>query len=189
MNPLPGETAMPAFTLRVLIAIGLLIYVVIPLLLYSSFTSATSLAHDEAYYQAIWCASNEGITEVRLPDQARIDCLTPTYAIEVDFAEKAWKEGVGQALWYGLVTRRKPGVVVIMLEERDCKYLTRLKGIVNWTQPPITVWQTGAFANRCPAGDWLEIDPPAPLPEILPWPPYEPFAPYIPPLNRENWDQ
>ena len=187
-EPIKEATAMSAFTFRVLLAIYFLIAIIIPLLLSIPFVSATTL-HNEAYYQSLWCAANGGITEVRLPDKARVDCLTPDYAIEVDFAEKAWKEGVGQALWYGLVTRRKPGVLVIMLEERDCKYLTRLNGIVNWTQPPITVWQTGEFADRCPAGDWLEIDPPAPPPEILPWPPYEPFAPYIPPLNRENWDQ
>lgn len=167
---------MPAYALRFGIALYLFVAIVIPLLLSTPFTYAATLVHNEAYYQAIWCASNGGITEVRLPDKARVDCLTPEYAIEVDFADKAWKEGVGQALWYGLVTRRKPGILVIMREKKDCKYLTRLQGIVNWTQPHIEVWQTGKYAHSCPAGDWLNIDPPPPPPIVIePWPPFGPF--------------
>lgn len=176
---------MTAYALRLGIAAYFFIAVVIPLLLSTPFASAAVLAHNEAYYQALWCAAHGGITEVRLPDKARVDCLTPDYAIEVDFADKAWKEGVGQALWYGLVTRRKPGVLVIMREEKDCKYLTRLQGIVNWTQPPIGVWQTGEYAYSCPAGDWLNIDspPPPPPPVDIEWPPVDidpgqPIFPY-----------
>lgn len=177
---------MPPYVLRLSIAMYLFIAVVIPLLLATPFAhAAAGHDHNEAYYQGLWCARQGGITEVRLPDKARVDCLTSKAAIEVDFAEKAWKEGVGQALWYALVTRRKPGVLVIMERESDCKYLTRLKGIVNWTQPEIMVWETGAFAYNCPAGDWLNIDPVEPPPPhilpVMPPKPYIPPGPYIHP--------
>jgi len=48
----------------------------------------------------------------RLPDKSRIDCLTKDYAIEYDFSDK-WAEAIGQSLHYGLIARKKPGVVLI----------------------------------------------------------------------------
>lgn len=183
---------MPPYVFRLSIAVYLFIAVVIPLLLAAPFVhAAAGHDHNEAYYQGLWCDRQGGVTEIRLPDRARIDCLTEKYATEVDFAEKAWKEGVGQALWYALVTRRKPGVLVIMERESDCKYLTRLKGIVNWTQPKIRVWQTGAFAYNCPPGDWLNIDPVKPTPPFFPHPipgPYIHPKPVFDPVPSQDPD-
>jgi len=96
-------------------------------------TSCASFAqhlHHEADYQEAWCARKGGVTEYRLSDAARVDCLTDDYAIEFDFAEK-WGESIGQALLYANETGREPGVVLIMENpESDYKYLLRLlKGI------------------------------------------------------------
>ncbi len=77
--------------------------------------------------------------EVRLQDKTRVDCLTSTYAIEVDFAPK-WAESVGQSIHYSLMTGKKSGVLLIMENGgRDRKHLNRLmkvaesKDIVVWT--------------------------------------------------------
>ena len=80
----------------------------------------------ERDYQDVWCKANNGITEYRLSDNCRVDCLTNTHAIEFDFAEK-WAESIGQALYYGLQTNKTPGVVLIIEDpEKDIKYVRRL---------------------------------------------------------------
>jgi len=48
-------------------------------------------SHPEKYYQAKWCAANNGQAEVILPDKTRADCITTTHAIEFDFGKK-WAE-------------------------------------------------------------------------------------------------
>lgn len=87
--------------------------------------------HKEAYYQKIICNKMKGQIEYVLPDKTRVDCLTNTYAIEFDFAEK-WAESIGQSLYYGAVTNRTSGVVLIMERgSRDMKYLTRFRKATN----------------------------------------------------------
>lgn len=81
--------------------------------------------HLEKFYQEKWCNEHSGVMEVRLPDLTRIDCLTEEYAIEFDFAAK-WAESVGQALYYGMASGKRPGVVLIMEKEDDDRYLQRL---------------------------------------------------------------
>lgn len=129
----------------------LLVVLVLSSLLACCASVATAARHDhyEAYYQAIWCNQQNGTTEYVLFDRTRVDCLTQSHAIEVDFAEKAWKEGVGQAYWYSLVTRRQPGVLVILEREDDCRYMARLRDMTHFLHPKITVWQTGAWAYQC----------------------------------------
>lgn len=53
--------------------------------------------------------------EVRLWDGTRVDLLSDEYAIEIDFARGGKHfEAVGQSLYYGLVTGRKPGIILLM---------------------------------------------------------------------------
>lgn len=66
----------------------------------------------------------------------RIDVLTDTYAIEIDFIDK-WQEGVGQALHYGDASSRTSCLALILTETSpDMKkigYIDRLcrdKGVV-----------------------------------------------------------
>lgn len=85
--------------------------------------------HKEKYYQNIFCNKIHGIKEYTLQDKTRIDCLTKTYAIEVDFANK-WAESIGQSLYYGLMSNKRPGVLLIMEKpKKDIRYLRRLKKI------------------------------------------------------------
>ena len=82
--------------------------------------------HPEKYYQDIWCSQNNGVTEYRLADETRVDCLTDKYAIEFDFAQK-WAESIGQALYYSYRTGKVPGVVLILEKPSDYKYYERIK--------------------------------------------------------------
>jgi len=94
--------------------------------------------HKESYYQKIVCNKMNGQIEYRLEDKSRVDCLTSTYAIEFDFANK-WAESIGQSLYYKAMTNKKSGVVLIMENgAKDIKYLKRLNKVA--IEYNITVW-------------------------------------------------
>jgi hypothetical protein len=95
--------------------------------------------HLEKYYQERWCNEHNGIMEYILDDRTRVDCLTDDYAIEFDFAPK-WAESVGQALYYSLMTGKRPGVVLIMEKEGDGRHLKRLNALAD--RYNIKVWIT-----------------------------------------------
>lgn len=92
----------------------------------------------EKDYQNVWCSANRGVTEYRLTDGARVDCVTQTHAIEFDFANK-WAESIGQSLYYGKSLCKKAGVVLIMENpQKDFRYLKRLQSVADIYN--ITVW-------------------------------------------------
>lgn len=70
-----------------------------------------------------------GIQEYELNDKTRVDCLTKTHAIEFDFANKVY-EAIGQSLYYGIKTKRKPGIVLIVENpQQEQKYINRMKRV------------------------------------------------------------
>jgi len=117
------------------------------LLLLTLLLSGNVQAENERYYQDKLC-ENIGISEVVLEDRTRVDCLTFGMAIEVEFANK-WKDSIGQALHYSLMTRRQPGIALIMLTDKDCKYLMRLVRVVKSLRNRISLWEIGPYAYRC----------------------------------------
>lgn len=97
---------------------------IFPLIL--SVVLATHL-YPEKHYQEQWCSDHGGVMEYVLDDKSRVDCLTDTHAIEVEFAPK-WKEAIGQALFFGIKTKRKPGILIISENpDTDAKYIKRLR--------------------------------------------------------------
>lgn len=71
----------------------------------------------------------------------RCDCLTATHAVEFDFAPK-WAEAVGQALYYGAVTGKKPAVVLIHKGGRiDERYGKRINTIVKAHGIDLDIWE------------------------------------------------
>ena len=94
--------------------------------------------YNEAYYQELWCSEQKGKMEYVLPDYTRVDCLTEEHAIEFDFANK-WAESIGQALHYGMMTGKKPGIVLIIEKPKHFVYYNRIVplcekyGITLWT--------------------------------------------------------
>lgn len=100
------------------------------LLLALSFTFVQAKhLHKEKDYQEHFCKVFGGVTEYRLKDQTRVDCLLDDYAIEVDFAQK-WAESIGQSLYYASKTSRKAAVLLIMEDDvKDQKYLRRLEDV------------------------------------------------------------
>ena len=80
--------------------------------------------------------------EYRLEDGRRIDCLTDTHAIEVEFAHK-WPEAVGQSLDYSMLTGRQAGIVLIVKKTDDLNHWHRLNKLVTHYQLPIRLWKLG----------------------------------------------
>lgn len=119
------------------------------------FFSPGVFAHQnlEKTYQDKWCKDRGGKMEVILFDKARVDCVTDTHAIEFDFASK-WGESIGQALYYSSITKKKPGIVLIMENPvKDQKYLNRVNtvaqshGITVWTMTPNDLQKVYCAAN------------------------------------------
>lgn len=94
----------------------------------------------EKYYQTKWCSEQNGKMEVTLEGGGRVDCVTSTHVIEVEFAEK-WAEAIGQSLYYSLSTNRKSGIVLIIESEKDMKFLLRLNSTIEHFKLPIDVWK------------------------------------------------
>ena len=111
-----------------------LIISIIGVALFFSFTKKEEnpklyVKHNERYYQEKMCKKLDGLVEYRLKDKTRVDCLTDDYAIEVDFAKK-WAEGIGQALFYALMTGKEPAVGLIV-GAKDARYLKRLRKVAD----------------------------------------------------------
>ena len=61
----------------------------------------------------------------RTPDGSYPDIETDTHAYEVDWCRK-WPEGIGQARFYARITRKKPGLILLMGSgERETIYYLR----------------------------------------------------------------
>jgi len=103
--------------------------IILSILLFGGCSRTTPKKYHEKHYQVILCDELNGKIEVVLEDRTRVDCLTDEYAIEVDFAKK-WAEGIGQSLYYGYMTDKKPAVALIV-GEKDARYLKRLKKVAN----------------------------------------------------------
>ena len=78
-----------------------------------------------------------GKMEVVLDDLARVDIVTDTFAIEVDFAEK-WSQSVGQALYYADKLNKKAGILLVINGREDDRYVKRLMTVAY--KHGITVW-------------------------------------------------
>lgn len=114
-------------------------FVLIGLLLLNGSCKADRVKYNERYYQERWCRQNGGRMEVVLADRSRCDCITETYAIEVDFAGK-W-EALEQALNYARLTGKKPGIVFICRKKGDNKKIDRTIKNIKFGGFNINVWR------------------------------------------------
>lgn len=67
--------------------------------------------------------------EVRLWDATRVDLLSETHAIEVDYAPK-WAEAIGQSAYYALVSKKKPGIILLVKDvKKERRYVYRCQTV------------------------------------------------------------
>lgn len=101
--------------------------------------SARATEHPERWYQEKIAAELKGKMEVRVAD-GRVDVVTETHAIEVEFSSK-WKQAIGQALWYALQTGKAAGIVLVLEDEkRDTPDAVRLGSVIAEHKLPVKVW-------------------------------------------------
>ena len=130
-----------------------IIFVYIILIVLTNNCAHAAHIYPEKVYQHYWCQKVCGVVEYRLPQGQRVDCLTKTHAIEFDFANKVY-EGIGQAIYYSVATGLKPGIVLIIEEEKDKKYLEILKmvsknkSIDYWIITPSELQRKQANCNK-----------------------------------------
>lgn len=93
----------------------------------------------EKYYVEKYC---KGEKEVVLVDRTRVDCMmvwnNETHVIEFDWAYK-YQEAYGQSIYYSVVTGKKAGIVLILRDEKDIKYLKRLQRMNMKLKHPINI--------------------------------------------------
>ena len=78
--------------------------------------------------------------EVRQWDATRIDMVTETHAIEVDWAPKHY-QAIGQALYYATVSGKKPGIILLVKSQAEeqrhifrCQTVCAKYGITLWIE-------------------------------------------------------
>ena len=92
----------------------------------------------ERVYQDAWC-KGKGATEVVMSDRTRIDCLTSTHAVEMDFADK-WAESIGQSLGYAVMSGRRAGVALIVEKPSHKAKWNKLNTVIKEMNLPIDTW-------------------------------------------------
>jgi hypothetical protein len=116
------------------------IFLMIMLIIFTlSAFSQETLRKKETYYQQAFALLIGGETEMILKDRTRVDIVTETHAIEVDFAEK-WAESIGQALHYEGMTGKKAGVLLVIKGREDERFLDRLMGVAAKHGIDVWVW-------------------------------------------------
>jgi len=95
----------------------------------------------ESYYQGLICSELQGKQEYALLDRTRVDCLTATEAIEVDFQTK-WAECIGQALFYSEMTNLKP-VCYLIVDSNAQRYIDRFNLAIKTICPKIELRTIG----------------------------------------------
>jgi hypothetical protein len=97
----------------------------------------------EKWYQDRWCQEYGGKSEVVLADGTRCDCIATIdgvdYAIEVGSGRK-WTEAIGQALHYASLTKKTPGIALILEDEKEYKYFLQLNTTLQYHQLDVRTW-------------------------------------------------
>lgn len=103
----------------------------------------------ESFYRDLFAASMKAQTSVLLPDMTKVDIVTDTFAIEVDFGPK-WAEAIGQSLYYSRSLNKRAGVLLIVDRETEERFVRRLMEVAVFEG--ITVW-----VMEYPTNKWTKI--------------------------------
>ena len=105
----------------------------------ASFSLADPVKKNEKYYVQKYC---KGKTNQKLVDGTIVDCVqiwnNELHVIEFDWAYQ-YHEALGQSLHYSVVTGKKAGIVLIIRNEKDIKYLRRLERMNKKLKYPINI--------------------------------------------------
>ena len=122
------------FLMKLFITIFALIFLAQP-------AYAKRLKH-EAVYQKEWCTKHNGAIDYKLNDNSKVDCITDTHAVEFDYGEK-WIQAMRKSRHQSLNTGKAPGIVLILENSKDKKYLHKLREITENRRLGIKIWTVG----------------------------------------------
>ena len=106
------------------------------LLFCSLFSSALSACRKRTLVSAGLVRWFGGQVEVELPEGPRVDCITKTHAIEMDFARK-WPEAglASHSISHSHLTGLEAGIVLILRSHNDTPHLTLTQGYRKTIKP------------------------------------------------------
>lgn len=107
-----------------------------------NFSQPEQRSSSEKDIARIWCVAREGKNEFRTKYGTYVDCLTPQYAVEVEY-DKNWKEAIGQSLHYAEATGKNPAILLIKRKSSNKDYYIELSNVITRYQLPIKVYQIG----------------------------------------------
>lgn len=105
-------------------------YLLVIYLLSISFSVSSQSPLSEGNYSDYIQSLIGGEREVSIKS-GRVDLLTSTHAYEIERANK-WKQSIGQSIWYGLQTNKKPGIILLVIKKTDYKYFVQLNSALNY---------------------------------------------------------
>lgn len=90
-----------------------------------------------------WLAEQMGgVAEYVLPDRSRVDIVTTSLAIEVDWV-KRWYTAIGQAVYYGAMLNRQAAIVLLLRDKpSELVYLRRCQLASDRVGLPVFTWLT-----------------------------------------------
>ena len=101
----------------------------------------SAFADNSMPLQRRYCAGM--MQEQRVPLGGRVDCISDEYAIEIEWVED-WYHAVGQSLYYAVVMKRKPGIILLCPDssvhgEGLCRsYIYRLEAALSLVTVPVS---------------------------------------------------
>ena len=104
-------------------------------------TFAKSLKN-EAEYKKEWCAKYNGAVDYKTQDKTTVDCITDTHAIEFEYG-KNWNPAIRKSRQLSMSVGKTPGVVLILENSKDEKYLYKLREINEKRRLGIKIWTVG----------------------------------------------
>jgi hypothetical protein len=128
------------------------IFVLIIMLLLSTICYAQLPKQLEKYYTNKFATIVKGKTQQYLSNKRYADIITDTFAIEVEYANK-FPESIGQSLDYSMVTYKKAGILLIVNDKNDDKYVDELMEIIYYHKLQITVWLMDYNTDK-----WCKVD-------------------------------
>lgn len=89
-------------------------------------------AKREEFYNKELLEITGGEASVKLDNGLIVDIMTDTHAIEVDFGGMKIYEGIGQALVYAYYTGLKPGLIIMIRDDKEDKLYKKLEEALNY---------------------------------------------------------
>jgi len=95
-----------------------------------------------AKYQKEWCAKHNGEINYKLGNNSIVDCITDTHAIDFETADK-WNPAIRKSRSQSVNSGKTPGIVLILENSKDEKYLHQLRDVVEKRRLGIKIWTVG----------------------------------------------